>query len=89
MPVICMFYGIFVMIQFEANLSHHSPHIHARFAEFAASIAIEDGRVLAGSLPSKQLKLVQAWMELHNEELLADWQLAVTGQRPFRIAPLQ
>ena len=54
-----------------------------------ASIAIENGRVLAGSLPPKQLKLVQAWVELHQDELFADWELAVNGEEPFRIAPLQ
>jgi len=54
-----------------------------------ASIAIEDGSVLAGSLPLRQLKLVAAWVELHRDELLADWELAINGEEPFRIAPLQ
>lgn len=54
-----------------------------------ASIAIEDGSVLAGSLPLRQLKLVTAWVELHRDELLADWELALNGEEPFRIAPLQ
>jgi len=40
-------------------------------------------------LPSKQLKMVQAWIEIHNEELIVDWELAVNGEEPFRIAPLQ
>jgi len=54
-----------------------------------ASIAIEDGSVLVGSLPLRQLKLVAAWVELHRDELLADWELALNGEEPFRIAPLQ
>ena len=49
----------------------------------------EDGRVLAGSLPGRQLKWVAAWVELHRDELLADWELALNGEEPFRIAPLQ
>jgi hypothetical protein len=45
--------------------------------------------VLAGNFPPKQLKLVQAWVEIHRDELLADWDLAVNGEEPFKIAPLQ
>jgi len=36
-----------------------------------------------------RLKLVQAWIEIHQEELMADWKLAVSGERVFRIDPLQ
>jgi hypothetical protein len=57
--------------------------------DFKAAIAIEDGRVLAGDFPPKQLKLVQAWVELHRDDLFADWELAANGEEPFRIAPLQ
>ena len=45
--------------------------------------------MLAGDIPAKQLKMVQAWIEIHKEELLVDWELAVSGEQPFRIAPLQ
>jgi hypothetical protein len=68
---------------------HNLPHIHVRYAGQKASIAIEDGRVLAGDIPAKQLKMVQAWIEIHKEELFVDWELAVSGEQPFRIAPLQ
>lgn len=54
-----------------------------------AAIAIDDGRILDGSIPAKQLKMVQAWIEIHSEELMVDWELAVNGEEPFRIAPLQ
>jgi hypothetical protein len=56
--------------------------------EFEASIRIEDGEVLAGELPRKQLRLVQAWIELHRDELQADWELAVAGENPYKITPL-
>jgi hypothetical protein len=45
--------------------------------------------VLDGHIPPRQLKLVQAWIEIHREDLMVDWQLAVEGETPFRIAPLQ
>lgn len=42
-----------------------------------------------GNLPSKQLKLVLAWAEIHKDELLADWELASKGELPFPIEPLK
>jgi len=89
MPTISMFYGILVAIFFEDNDRHHTPHIHVRYSGMKASIAIEDGRLLAGDIPIKQLKMVQAWIEIHKDELFADWELATAGEEPFRIAPLQ
>jgi len=88
MPVISMFYGIIIRLYLLDNKQHRVPHLHARYAEFEASIAIDDGEILAGNLPRKQLRLVQAWIELHRDELMADWQLAVEGELPYKIAPL-
>ena len=62
--------------------------IAAKYAEFEASISIADGEILVGELPRKQLRLVQAWIELHHDELMADWELAVVGESPYKIAPL-
>ena len=84
-----MFYGILVMMYFEDNDRHHLPHIHIRYADSKASVAIEDGNILAGSFPPKQLKMVQAWIEIHKDELFADWALAAAGEQPYKIAPLQ
>ena len=67
---------------------HHLPHLHARYAEFEASITLSDGEVLAGELPRKQLRLVQAWIELRRDELQADWELARNGELPYKIEPL-
>ena len=64
------------------------PHLHARYAEFEASIGIDDGEVLAGEIPRKQLRLVQAWIELRRDELIADWVLARSGEVPYKIDPL-
>ncbi|MHB1360131.1 MAG: DUF4160 domain-containing protein [Rhodocyclaceae bacterium] len=89
MPTISMFYGILVAMLFEDNDRHNSPHSYVRYAGQKASIAIEDGQLLAGSFPAKQLKMVQVWIEIHKDELMADWELAVAGEQPFRISPLQ
>ena len=64
------------------------PHIHVKYAEFEASIRIGDGEIISGELPRKQLRLVQAWIELHRDELLANWELAVNGEVPYKIDPL-
>ena len=89
MPTISMFYGIIIAIYYEANTQHNKPHIHARYQGSKASIAIDDGLLLAGDLPPKQLKMVQVWVDLHKDELMANWELTTAGEEPFRIAPLQ
>ncbi len=89
MPTISMFYGILVAIYYKDNIRHNLPHIHVRYQGEKASISIEDGTLLAGDFPSKQLRMVLAWIEIHKDELIADWELAVSGEEPFRIPPLQ
>ena len=89
MPVISMFYGIIVQLFFFDDDKHHEPHIHLRYAEFKASISIRTAEILEGEIPLRQLRLVQAWIEIHREELMADWALAVEGQTPFKIEPLK
>jgi hypothetical protein len=88
MPVISMFYGIIIRLYLLEHRHHNLPHIHAKYGEFEAAIRIDDGELLAGELPRKQLRLVQAWIELHRDELMADWELAADGQSPYKIAPL-
>ncbi len=88
MPVISMFHGIVIRMYTLDTQYRHLPLIHARFAEFEAPVNLSDGEVLAGELPRRQLRLVQAWVELRRDELVADWALAAAGERPFRIEPL-
>jgi hypothetical protein len=89
MPTISMFYGIIVSMYFEIGEKHRLPHIHIRYQGKKASVAIEDGGLLAGDIPARQLRMVQVWIDLHKEELLADWELAMAGEEPFRIDPLR
>jgi hypothetical protein len=89
MPVISMFYGIIVQLYFFDNDKHNLPHIHVRYAEFSASVSIESGEILAGNFPRRQLKLVQAWIEIHRDELMANWALALEGNALFNIDPLR
>ena len=89
LPAISMFYGIVIAMYFFDNEQHHIPHIHARFQGTDASVSILDGTLLAGSIAPNKLKLVQAWIEIHREELMADWELATSGQELFKIDPLR
>ena len=89
MPTISMFYGILISILYGDNEQHYLAHIPVRYQGKKASVAIDDGRVLAGDFPPRQLKMVQVWVDLHRDELMADWELAAAGEEPFRIAPLQ
>ena len=63
--------------------------MHAEYAGDQAVFGIGNSDVLAGSLPSGKVRLVQAWIEIHREELMADWQLAVNGEEVFKIEPLR
>lgn len=48
---------------------HEPPHFHAQYAEPHAVIAIGSGEVLVGALPTRALKLVTEWADLHRGEL--------------------
>lgn len=88
MPTISMFYGILIRMFFKDTEKHHKPHIHADFQGQVAVYSIPEGELLAGFLPNNKHKLVVAWIEIHHEELLADWELAVNGKKPFPIKGL-
>lgn len=74
---------------FYDNGKHNMPHIRAEYQDDEAVFSILDGEVISGSLPRKQTRLVQAWIELYQESLMIDWKLAISGQEPLRIEPLR
>lgn len=89
MPTISMFYGVVIRMYYFDNQQHSLPHIHVHYQEHNAVISIVDGSVLEGTIPRAKQKLVDAWVEIHHEELMADWQLAVSGDTVFKIEPLK
>ncbi|MEI6155233.1 MAG: DUF4160 domain-containing protein, partial [Deltaproteobacteria bacterium] len=68
---------------------HSLPHIHVRYQEEEAVFSIPEGNLLEGTLKSNKMRLVQAWIEIHQEELMADWTLASQGETVFKIDPLK
>lgn len=71
------------------NQQHNLPHIHVECQGENAVVSIPDGDLLEGQIPAKKLKLVQAWIAIHEDELMADWTLAVKGEPIFKIDPLR
>ena len=88
MPELCRFYSIVIQMISAANSQHYKPHFHVYYAEYEASVGI-DGELLAGSLPVKQLRMVQAWAAIHEEELYHAWNNAVQGKPFGKIEPLR
>jgi hypothetical protein len=88
MPEISRFFGIIIRMFMETGVQHHTPHLHAYYQEFQATYRIDTGELLAGFLPRRQQRLVEAWLELYQEELLADWSLVEAGEPIKKISPL-
>ena len=89
MAVLAMFYGIIVSMYYLDNRRHHLPHIHVKYQGQEVVLSIPDGEVIEGELRRNKMKLVQAWIEIHQDELIADWELASQGETVFRIDPLK
>ena len=72
-----------------APKEHAPSHFHAYYQDHKALININTLELMEGSLPKKQLRLVLAWAELHQEELIANWDIAMNSELPFKIEPLK
>ncbi|MDI6793911.1 MAG: DUF4160 domain-containing protein [bacterium] len=89
MPEIVRFFGIIIRMYAEFNLSHHRPHFHAYYQNAVAIYSIDSIELIGGSLPRRQQRLVEAWAELHQDELLANWERLQAGRPPVKVAPLK
>ncbi len=88
MPVLSTFFGIIVRMYHEVGGKHNLPHIHAEYSGEEVVMAF-DGTVLEGSFPKNKLKLLEAWIEIHRDDLEANWKLLSCGEQHFRIDPLK
>ena len=88
MPALSMFFGIIVRMQSERGGRHNKPHIHALYGENEIVVGV-DGERLEGDFPNKQLKLLLAWIAIHEDELKANWELLSKGDGYFKIEPLR
>ena len=88
MPTISMFYGILIRM-YMGKKEHNPPHIHAIYQKFKATFDVNTGEKQEGKFPKDKEKLVSAWIILHKDELLANWELAQNGELPYSIDPLK
>ena len=88
MPTISMFYGIIIRMYNEKGGKHNKPHIHAEYQGEELIITL-DGEILEGDMPKSKLKLLEAWMEIHHDELAANWELLSAGEKFYKIEPLK
>ncbi|MDD5207509.1 MAG: DUF4160 domain-containing protein [Desulfobacterales bacterium] len=86
MPVISVFFGIIIRMFYD---DHNPPHIHVEYQGRKALLDFQ-GNILRGDLQSRTaLRLAREWVDLRNEELLVDWELAKGGKEIKKIDPLQ
>ena len=89
MPELSRFFGIIIRMFSEVGAQHHAPHFHAYYQDEVGIFSVEPVELIAGSLPKRQRRLVEAWAELHQEELMADWNTLQEGRSPEPIEPLR
>lgn len=89
MPELTRFFGIIIRLFVETGGRHHTPHIHVYYQDETAVFSIDPIERLAGKLPRRQQRLVEAWMELYQEELITNWRRAQAGMPIEKIPPLQ
>ena len=89
MPEISRFFGIIIRMFAEVGAQHHVPHFHAYYQDEVGIFSVDPIEIIAGSLPRRQKRLVEAWAELHQNELSADWETLQQGRTPRPIEPLK
>ena len=89
MPELSRFFGIVIRMFAEVGGPHHLPHFHAYYQSDVAIYRLAPIGLLSGGLPIRQQRFVEAWAELHEEELLTDWRLLQSGHQPVPIEPLE
>ena len=89
MPEVSRFFGIIIRMYVETGGAHHMPHFHAYYQDHVGIYDIEGIERLTGSFPRRQERLVLAWAELHQQELLSNWQTLQQGRPAIKIEPLK
>ena len=91
MATLALFYGILITMRPEQNERHHKAHIHARYQGKEASFDIISREILAtgkDGFTADQTNMVKSWIAIHEQDLLADWELLNSQGTFFKIAPL-
>jgi hypothetical protein len=70
-----MFYG---------SKEHNPPHIHVSYQGEKALVNILTGEVMEGKLLPRNLSLLRAWIEIHKDDLLANWELCQDWRATYK-----
>jgi hypothetical protein len=69
----------------EKSEPQHLPHIYAEYQDNNAVFSIPDGEIIVGTMPKRQARIIQGWIAEHEDELLANWKLAMNNEPLFKI----
>lgn len=83
MPIVSLFLGVIVRIY---NDDHAPPHLHVQYGEHEAVLRVDTGKLLAGGLPNRVLRLVRQWQLKNKPALLSAWADA-QALRPVKRIP--
>lgn len=89
MSLISSFYGVQVHLEVRDAHSQFPAHVRVIYGGDEGVFGIESAEPLGGNLPLRPLRIVPGWIELHRDELMANWALAAEGRPVFNVAPLQ
>ncbi len=85
MPEISRFLGIVIYMYWS---EHNPPHFHALYGDYEITVTI-DGGIVKGEFPKRALRSVLEWLDMHQGELLENWQLALADKPLKQIEPLE
>ena len=84
MPQIASRNGMEVYMYYD---DHNPPHFHVKYSGKEAVLTIGKRKLIAGSLPLKQLEEIKEWAKYHKLQLLHNWNLVLKGLKPKQIDP--
>lgn len=85
MPEISRFLGVVIGM---FHREHGPPHFHAMYGEYNITVDIKTG-VVTGQFPKRALRHVLEWYDLHQRELMENWELAQQRRPLNKIPPLE
>jgi hypothetical protein len=69
-------------VRMDGTKNHGRPHVHCDIGKekHAASVAIDNGEMIAGTLNGKQMREVRRWINSHRQVLMDLWEEMQAGR---------
>ncbi len=87
--MVSAFYGVVVAFTSNKHKRDLAPFIVAVWQGNEAALNIGSNQIIWGYLPTGKLLLVNAWIEIHREELIANWNTGKQTGEYFKLDPLR